>query len=64
MSDKIRVDVAMVQRGLAPSREQAQALIMAGQVYRKEVKILKASEKVGESDDLQPLCRPGRFEAG
>ena len=52
MSDKIRVDVAMVQRGLAPSREQAQALIMAGQVYRKEVKILKASEKVGESDDL------------
>ena len=52
MSDKIRVDVAMLQRGLAPSREQAQALIMAGQVYRKEVKILKASEKVGESDDL------------
>ena len=52
MSDKIRVDVAMVQRGLTPSREQAQALIMAGQVYRKEVKILKASEKVGESDDL------------
>ena len=52
MSDKIRVDVAMVQRGLAPSREQAQALIMAGQVYRKEVKILKASEQVGESDDL------------
>ncbi len=53
MSDKVRVDVAMVQRGLTPSREQAQALIMAGQVYRKEVKILKASEKVGESDDLQ-----------
>lgn len=52
MSDKVRVDVAMVQRGLAPSREQAQALIMAGQVYRKEVKILKASEKVAESDDL------------
>lgn len=52
MSDKVRVDVAMVQRGLTPSREQAQALIMAGQVYRKEVKILKASEKVGESDDL------------
>ena len=52
MSDKIRVDVAMVQRGLTPSREQAQALIMAGQVYRKEGKILKASEKVGESDDL------------
>ena len=52
MSDKVRVDVAMVQRGLAPSREQAQALIMAGQVYRKEFKILKASEKVGESDAL------------
>lgn len=52
MAEKQRADVALVQRGMAPSREQAQALIMAGQVYRKEVKVLKASEKIGEDDEL------------
>ena len=52
MADKMRADLALVRRGLAPSREKAQALIMAGQVYRKEVKILKPSESVGEADDL------------
>ncbi len=30
---KERLDVAVVRRGLAPSRERARALIMAGQVY-------------------------------
>lgn len=52
MADKLRVDLALVRQGLAPSREKAQALIMAGQVYAKEVKILKASEKVSEDVDL------------
>lgn len=32
-SNKERLDVALVRRGLAPSRERARALIMAGQVY-------------------------------
>jgi len=31
--NKERLDVALVRLGLAPSREKAQALIMAGQVY-------------------------------
>ena len=31
--NKERLDVALVRRGLAPSRERARALIMAGQVY-------------------------------
>lgn len=52
MADKMRVDLAMVRQGLAPSRERAQALIMAGQVYVKEVKVLKASEKVTEDAEL------------
>ena len=34
MSDKLRVDQALVRQGLASSREKAQALILAGQVYR------------------------------
>lgn len=52
MPEKVRVDLAMVQRGLAKSREAAQALIMAGQVYTKEVKIIKASEKIDAEADL------------
>ncbi len=32
-ANKERLDVALVRRGLAPSRERARALIMAGQVY-------------------------------
>lgn len=52
MAEKQRVDVALVQRGLADSREKAQALIMAGQVYMREVKITKASEKVADIDEL------------
>ena len=52
MAEKLRVDLAMVRQGLAPSRERAQALIMAGQVYVKEVKVLKASEKVTEDAEL------------
>ena len=49
---KSRVDMALVQRGLAPSRERAQALIMAGQVYIGEKKVLKASEQVEDNDEL------------
>ena len=49
---KTRVDSALVQRGLAPSRERAQALIMAGQVYIGEKKVLKASEQAEDSDVL------------
>ena len=42
---KQRADVWLVVRGLAESREKAQALIMAGQVYAGEKKILKSSEQ-------------------
>lgn len=52
MSGKTRADVAMVGRGLAESREKAQALIMSGVVYSKEQKIIKPSEKVAEDDEI------------
>ena len=52
MSDKLRADVALVQRGLCESREKAQAAIMAGQCYIGERKVLKASETVKPEDDL------------
>ena len=37
---KTRIDAAMAARGIAPSREKAQALIMAGSVYLGEKKVL------------------------
>lgn len=52
MSDKQRVDVALVARGLCESREKAQATIMAGLVYIGENKVNKASEQVKPEDDL------------
>ena len=52
MSDKKRVDVALVERGLAASREKAQALVMSGVVYIGETKVTKASLTVAPEDEL------------
>ena len=49
---KQRADVALVQRGLADSREKAQAYILAGRAYVGERKVLKASEQVLPEDEL------------
>ena len=43
---KPRLDVLLVERGLVPSRERAQALIMAGQVLVDEQKVGKSGTKV------------------
>jgi 23S rRNA (cytidine1920-2'-O)/16S rRNA (cytidine1409-2'-O)-methyltransferase len=43
---KIRVDQALVDRGLVESRARAQALILAGLVYAGERKIAKAGEAI------------------
>lgn len=52
MSGKKRVDVALVERGLAQSREKAQALVMSGVVYIGENKVDKASTQVMPDDEL------------
>jgi len=52
-TNKERLDVALVRRGLAPSRERAQALIMAGQVYVGE----RMVDKAGTLVQLDALCR-------
>ncbi|GAC1356571.1 MAG: TlyA family rRNA (cytidine-2'-O)-methyltransferase [Ktedonobacteraceae bacterium] len=52
-ANKERLDVALVRRGLAPSRERARALIMAGQVYVGE----RMVDKPGTLVQLATTCR-------
>lgn len=52
MSDKLRADVALVERGLCVSRAKAQAAIMAGQVLIGQRRVDKASELVKPEDEL------------
>ena len=59
----------MTEQGLAESRQKAQAVIMAGQVYVDGQKVDKAGAPVGESARIEvrgndALCEPGRSEAG
>src|SRR5512138_1657396 len=51
--NKERLDVALVRQGLAPSRERAQALIMAGQVLVGDRMI----DKPGTMIPLDAICR-------
>ena len=50
---KRRLDVALTELGLAESRQKAQALIMAGEVYVNEQKQLKAGAQVADADQIQ-----------
>ena len=50
---KKRLDVLVAERGLAESRQKAQALIMAGQVYSGERKLEKAGMPVDETIALE-----------
>lgn len=58
-----RTDRLLVERGLAPSREKAQALVMAGQVSSLGRAVLKPGELLDEAADLavaSPLPYVGR----
>ena len=50
---KYRIDVLLVERGLAESREKAQALIMAGEVYVDDVAAIKPSAQVAEDSAIR-----------
>ena len=57
---KLRLDVAMTEQGLAESRQKAQAIIMAGQVFVNGLAAQKADAplQVGE---LVSVRGKGRF---
>jgi 23S rRNA (cytidine1920-2'-O)/16S rRNA (cytidine1409-2'-O)-methyltransferase len=54
---KVRLDVAVVERGLAPSRERARALILAGQVRVAGQVVSKAGAPVATDAPIE-LARP------
>jgi 23S rRNA (cytidine1920-2'-O)/16S rRNA (cytidine1409-2'-O)-methyltransferase len=63
---KVRIDKLLVERGLVPSRERAQAMILAGRVLANEQKIVKSGTTVEDDaqvrllgDDLRYVSRGG-----
>jgi len=58
---KKRIDVVLVERGLAPSRERAQAMILAGRVLADEQKITKAGHVVSADCELRLLGSDPRY---
>lgn len=59
--EKHRLDQLIVARGLAPSRERAQALILAGRVLVDEQKLDKPGHAVPESAALRVLGEDLRY---
>jgi 23S rRNA (cytidine1920-2'-O)/16S rRNA (cytidine1409-2'-O)-methyltransferase len=53
-----RLDLLVVQRGLAESREKAQALILAGQVLVNGQKADKAGANIGVDATIELLAQP------
>jgi 23S rRNA (cytidine1920-2'-O)/16S rRNA (cytidine1409-2'-O)-methyltransferase len=61
-TNKERLDVALVRRGLAPSRERARALIMAGQVFLGEKRVDKPGTLVPLDADCRLAQAPGELK--
>lgn len=55
---KERIDTLLARRGLAPSREKARVLVMAGEVYCSGQRVLKADSKVDDTVCLEVRGNP------
>ena len=58
---KKRLDVMMTEQGLAESRQKAQAIIMAGQVYVNDQKVDKAGAPVAEDAKIEVRGKTLRY---
>ena len=61
MSEKLRLDTAVFEKGFAESREKAKALIMAGVVYVNNQKADKAGMTLKPDDVLEVRGNPLRY---
>ena len=62
--DKIRLDRLLVERGLADSREKAQAMILAGQVLVDEQKVEKCGVLTSARAKLRLVGEPLKYAGG
>jgi 23S rRNA (cytidine1920-2'-O)/16S rRNA (cytidine1409-2'-O)-methyltransferase len=53
MSQRQRLDKVLLERGLVPSRERGQAMILAGRVLVNEQKVTKAGAAVEDDADIR-----------
>jgi 23S rRNA (cytidine1920-2'-O)/16S rRNA (cytidine1409-2'-O)-methyltransferase len=58
---KVRIDKLLVERGLVPSRERAQALVLAGRVLVNEQKIEKAGAGVEQDAEIRLLGEDPKY---
>ena len=58
MSNKKRIDLLLVERGLAESRNRAQRLVMAGEVRVDGEMVHKSSAQVDEQAEIEVQARP------
>jgi len=56
--ERVRADVALVERGLAPSRERARALILAGEVLAGDDPVVKAGDLIAADAQLRLRAEP------
>ena len=61
---KRRLDQLLAERGLAPTREKAQAFILAGEVTVNGQKASKASQMVGEDAVVELAAKPPYVSRG
>lgn len=59
--DKKRLDVLVVERGLAESRQKAQAMILAGEVLVANQKIAKAGELIAPDAVVKVISTRSRY---
>lgn len=60
-SQKKRLDVLMLERGLAESRQKAQAMILAGEVSVNGAKQEKAGSQVDEASRIEVISRTQKY---
>lgn len=58
---KVRIDKLLVERGLAASRERAQAMVLAGRVLVNQQKVEKAGASVDQAADIRLLGEEPKY---
>ncbi len=60
-SGKLRIDLSLVDRGLAESRERAQALLLAGQVRVNGQRVEKPGTRIPADANIELIGQPSKY---